>query len=225
MKITWLGQAGLLLETGSFTIMVDPYLSDSVGTLNPKKHRKVPVDPRFFEIEPDLMIFTHDHLDHYDPETVSQFLSADSGITILAPTSVFEKVRTFGDSHNYVCFNRHSSWTEGGILFRAIRAEHSDPYAIGVLISDSEHTFYITGDTLYNEDIFPDLPSDIYAAFLPVNGVGNNMNFADAVRFLKRIRPKFAVPFHCGLFDEQNLFDFPYENKVVPTIYEEVQIP
>lgn len=30
MKITWLGQAGLLFETGETTILVDPYLSNSV---------------------------------------------------------------------------------------------------------------------------------------------------------------------------------------------------
>ena len=37
MKITWLGQAGLLLEKGDFKIMIDPYFSDSVAKVNPKK--------------------------------------------------------------------------------------------------------------------------------------------------------------------------------------------
>ena len=30
MKITWLGQAGLLLEGEGLSVMIDPYLSDSV---------------------------------------------------------------------------------------------------------------------------------------------------------------------------------------------------
>ena len=30
MKITWLGQAGLLFDNGKAKIMIDPYLSDSV---------------------------------------------------------------------------------------------------------------------------------------------------------------------------------------------------
>ena len=30
MKITWLGQAGLLFDNGKVKIMVDPYLSNSV---------------------------------------------------------------------------------------------------------------------------------------------------------------------------------------------------
>lgn len=31
MKIIWLGQAGLLIHAGGKCIMIDPYLSDSVG--------------------------------------------------------------------------------------------------------------------------------------------------------------------------------------------------
>ena len=50
-----------------------------------------------------------------------------------------------------------------------MRAEHSDPTPIGVIIDDGEKKYYITGDTLYNEEIFKDIPEDIYALFLPVN--------------------------------------------------------
>ena len=35
MKITWLGQAGLLFETDNITIMIDPYLSESCYKVNP----------------------------------------------------------------------------------------------------------------------------------------------------------------------------------------------
>lgn len=84
--------------------------------------------------------------------------------------------------------------------------------------------YYVTGDTLYNDDIFADLPENIDAVFLPVNGVGNNMNMVDAKRFCERIKAKVAVPIHCGLFDEIDMNAFSYEPKVVPQIYEEVMI-
>jgi len=67
MKITWLTQAGLLFDNDRIRIMVDPYLSDSVGKRSPEKHRRIPVDERFFDIDPDVIIITHDHLDHLDP--------------------------------------------------------------------------------------------------------------------------------------------------------------
>ena len=78
MRITYLGQAGLLFENNDFKIMIDPYLSNSVEKNNPKNYRRVPVDECFFEIKPNVMIFTHNHLDHYDPETVEKFVTADT---------------------------------------------------------------------------------------------------------------------------------------------------
>ena len=54
----------------------------------------------------------------------------------------------------------------------------------------------------YNEAIFKEIPDDIDTVFLPVNGVGNNMNLTDAKRFAKRIGAKKAVPIHFGMFDE-----------------------
>ena len=34
MKITWLGQAGLLLEKSGFVVLIDPYLSNGVVKVN-----------------------------------------------------------------------------------------------------------------------------------------------------------------------------------------------
>ncbi len=82
----------------------------------------------------------------------------------------------------------------------------------------------ITGDTLYNKEIFGDLPEDIDAVFLPINGVGNNMNIADAKRFARKIGAKKAIPIHWGLFDEINPAGFDLENAVIPTIYGEVKL-
>lgn len=56
MKLTWLGQAGLALETNGLLIMIDPYLSDSVGKTNPACHRRVPVDEIWLSRKPDILI-------------------------------------------------------------------------------------------------------------------------------------------------------------------------
>ena len=224
MKITYIGQAGLIFETNGYTILIDPYLSDSVEKINPLNYRRVPVDESLFAVKPDMMIFTHAHLDHYDRETVERFLLPNSGITVLAPKSVWDDVRAFGGSHNYVMFNRHTEWTEHGITFTAVKAEHSDLYAIGVIIDDGQKKYYITGDTLYNKEIFRDIPDDIYAVFLPVNGAGNNMNMCDAARFAKRIRAEKVVPIHIGMFDTLCADGFACENKVIAEIYKEVKL-
>lgn len=224
MKITYLGQAGFLFEKDGFKIMIDPYLSDSVEKINPKNYRRVAVDESLFEIEPDVMIFTHNHLDHYDPETVERFITADSKILVLSPKSVWDEVRKIGGGNNYVLFNRHTSWTANGIKFTAVKAEHSDITPIGVIIDDGDKKYYITGDTLYNEEIFDDIPDDIYALFLPINGVGNNMNKVDALRFVERVNPQKTVPIHIGMFDEFTADDFDCDNKVIAEIYKELKL-
>ena len=224
MEVTWLGQAGLLFAHEGRKILIDPYLSDSVKKINPANYRRVPVDESLFDINPDMLIFTHSHLDHYDPETAPRFIKQESKMTVLAPKSVWDEVRKIGGDNNYVLFNRHTVWTQNGIRFRAVLAAHSDPTPIGVIIDDGEKKYYVTGDTLYNEDIFEDIPEDVDVMFLPVNGVGNNMNMADAKEFCKKVNPKMAVPMHVGLFDELKGSDFDYEPKTVPEFYKEIPV-
>lgn len=223
MKITWLGQGGFLFEKENLRVMIDPYLSNSVEKINSKNWRRFPVDEHCFSIVPDVMIFTHSHLDHYDPETVARFITEDSRVTVLAPGSVWGQVRTIGGENNYVLFNRHTLWSQGGLSFRAVKAEHSDDFAIGVLIGDGEKIYYITGDTLYNTEIFPDIPADVYALFLPVNGVGNNMNVTDAASFARKIGAKLTIPMHYGLFDEltPEKMELPGKRVMIPYVQEE----
>ena len=83
----------------------------------------------------------------------------------------------------------------------------------------SKYTFSI----ILHELFLNALPQNIYAVFLPVNGVGNNMNMTDAKRFCERIGA-LAVPLHCGLFDEKDMNDFEYDNKVVPEFYKEIKL-
>ena len=227
MKITWLGQAGLLFEKNGKTVMIDPYLSDSVVKVNPLNFRRVPVEEKFFDMTPDVMIFTHDHLDHYDPETAPRFFAkTDKQMLVLCPASVWQKARTHGGGHNYVQFDRLTEWTAYGMRFSAVHAEHSDAFAIGVIIEDLDtgKTYYITGDTLYNKKVFADLPEGLDVIFLPVNGVGNNMNEVDAARFFKASGAKVVVPLHVGMFDEKTPDIFKAEPRVLPEIYKEIKL-
>lgn len=225
MKITWLGQAGLLLETGNKKIIVDPYLSNSCFKLNPASDRRMPVDEKYLKMKPDVLILTHDHLDHTDPETLEHYLCKNEGILVLASQNAWNHARGMATGHNYVMFNRYTQWTFDDVKFTAVKAEHSDNYAIGVIIEAEGKTYYITGDTLYNTEIFKDLPANIDVVFLPVNGVGNNFNMTDAARFAKEIGAKKVVPVHFGLFDSlEPGKDFACDNKVIPSIYKEIEL-
>ena len=124
MKIVYLGQAGLLFDTNGMRILVDPYLSDSVAENEPSKHRRTPVDGRFLDLRPDIVICTHAHGDHCDLQTLEHYFTFSSEILLLASRNAWEIVRDFGgERNNYVLFDAGTQWTEKDVLFRAVTAK------------------------------------------------------------------------------------------------------
>ena len=224
MTVFWLGQAGLLFEFNGVRVMVDPYLSNSVEKVEPKNYRRLPIDESYFDIKPDILILTHNHLDHTDPETLERMFSKHSDICILASYNAWQTARKFGGDNNYIMFNRGTVWTEKGIKFEAVYAEHSDDKAVGVIISYGGRNYYITGDTLYNKKVIKDINIPVDVVFLPINGVGSNMNMTDASHFAEEIKAKTAVPIHFGMFDSLNADDFNLKNRVIPEIYKEIKL-
>ena len=157
MKATFLGQAGWLIDTNGVSILIDPYLSDYVRTVNPSAYRRQPIDEQYLHIIPDFLLISHNHIDHADPETLPHYLDAGGNITVLCPRSVWSAIRK-ADGNNYVDFNRHSLWHEKGVVITAVAAAHSDPDAIGFLIEAEGKTVYYSGDTLYTTEILKDVP-------------------------------------------------------------------
>lgn len=223
MEVTWLGQAGLLFEIEEINIMIDPYLSDSVSALVPNNKRRIPVDERFLHIKPNIIILTHNHLDHTDPQTLRHYLTETSGVLVLASRNAWLNIKTFKGNNNYVLFDRHTEWTHNDVHFRAIKAQHSDEYAIGVIIRAEDKCIYITGDTLYSTEVLADLPDDIDYVLLPINGYGNNMNMKDAKRFCEKLGA-IAVPMHCGMFDDIDMNSFEYSSKIVPKAFHRIKL-
>ena len=95
MYITWIGQSGYILTDGITEICIDPYLSNVVDRI---AHRgrmiEAPIAPE--ELNSDIVVCTHNHLDHVDPETLKYYLTDEGCVTVLAPASAWEEVRKFG---------------------------------------------------------------------------------------------------------------------------------
>ena len=229
MKVTWLTQAGLLLENSKIKIMVDPYLSDALGEKCAKMTRRVPADESFLDANPDVILITHEHIDHLDEITLGKiFERANKEILVLAAESAYKKLLAMESGHNVVLLAPHSVWSEKGVTFYSVRAEHSDRSAVGFIIDDGKQTFYVSGDTLYNYEVIDDVldlaPDGVDFAFLPINGKGNNMNARDAADFAYEIGAKCAIPIHYGLVDDLTADEFDFDDKIILEPYKEIKL-
>ena len=226
MKIEFLGQAGLLFRANDKLVLVDPYLSNSVSKVQPQNKRRQPIDEKYLSYTPDIIVITHNHLDHYDKETLVHYLNSEKCVKVLAPTSVFYDIKKeFLVSNEYILFDNGTSVSIDNLVFTAVKAVHSDEYAIGVIIQSDGKSYYVTGDTLYSEQVFNSLPNKKFTAvFLPINGKGSNMNVVDAEKFVNRLKVKKVVPIHFGMFDNMTGSELKIKKVVIPLIYKEIQL-
>ena len=224
MKVIWLGQNGLLFVSGKNKVLVDPYLSDSLHDIDIRMERGWSINKKFHTVEPDVIVLTNSHLDHTDLPTLRMYIERNKRqVTLLCCESAFNIIAQSGiiGRYNNVLMECGSEWTHDNLVFEAVPAKTDDKTAIGVVITDNADgkKYYITSDTLYNNNIFRHIPAKIDTLFLPINGEDGGMNTDDAIRFAKRIEAAHTVPVHFGMFDDVNPRKFIMDGAVVPTIY------
>ena len=76
----------------------------------------------------------------------------------------------------------------------------------------------------FTENVLADIDRPVDVVFLPINGVGNNMNMTDAARFAADIDAKEVVPLHFGMFDALDPTVFASDRRIIPTIYKEIML-
>ena len=193
MKIRWIGQGGYLISDGKTELCIDPYLSDAVEKASGKKRLvKAPFSPD--ELRSDAVICTHNHIDHVDPDAISQM----TGLRFFAPSDCEGRIRDCGVT-DYTPFDEGDRIRIGDFEIEAVYADHTTKSAIGVLVRHSGVTVYVTGDTFYNERLIRD-GVDIF--IVCINGKLGNMSVDEEIRLTREIKPKIAIPSHYGMFAE-----------------------
>ena len=196
LKIRWIGQSGYLLSDGENTICIDPYLSNAVDRVA-KRGRMVnaPFLPQ--ELVCDILICTHNHLDHLDVDAIP--LMNKENMIFLAPSHAEQTLAECGVI-NYIPFDEGAKFSLGAFGLTAVFADHSVP-AIGVLVKHGDLTLYFSGDTEYNERLCELKDKAIDVTFICINGRLGNMSAEDAVRLTKIIAPRVGIPTHYGMFE------------------------
>lgn len=90
VALFWMGQASFALKGAGLTILIDPYLSEHPGRLVPPADR-----PEAFDFV-DLVLITHEHLDHLDGPACRLIAQRARGARIVVPAPIVEQVTALG---------------------------------------------------------------------------------------------------------------------------------
>lgn len=224
----WLSGTGFIFKTSAGTqIFIDPYFSNAALPIFGIA-RAVPPPVPVEEAEPDLVISTHWHEDHLDPEGIPQ-LAKRSNTQFMGPPSVRSRMLGWG-----VPASRVTAITEGqtqnfrDVKITAIPARHHAgipgwevPDAIGLMIEAEGLRIYHTGDTEYDlrlRALGYDHERPIDVIFAVINGAGGNMNAHEAALLAWHLHPKVAIPMHHILWKD---FTGGEQSTLDPTLFAE----
>jgi L-ascorbate 6-phosphate lactonase len=207
LAIYWLCQAGFVFKSSDGRIVyIDPYLTDAVErVVGFKRMMSSPIAPS--EVVADLVICTHEHLDHMDTDALP-VIAQTSRTHFAGPTECFkyfEELRIPPERRHLL--QEGQSVVMGDLTIKGVYADHGDlsPCALGVVLDFDGIRVYHTGDTAYRPEQFRPAIETRPDILLPcINGAFGNMDAREAAQLAQLTAPSLVFPTHFWLFVEQN---------------------
>ena len=221
VAVSWLGQAGFVVRAGETVALVDPFLSPYRGRVY--ESSLAPAEATGI----DLVLITHEHIDHFDAEAAPAIAAASPGALFVVPTPIVDMVTEVGVSPDRVIGAQPGDRLDlAGFAIHPVPARHGitmdDAYGFGEELSGGLVRFlgyvvdaggvrlYHAGDTIHYagmETQLADMHIDL--AMLPINGrdpqresrnIVGNLNEREAAWLAREIRADLLVPMHYDLF-------------------------
>ncbi len=201
----WLGQGGYLFKSpGGVTVVIDPYLSEYAEAFWGVR-RAIPAAIDQERFSPDVYLVTHWHEDHLDAPTIRHY-ACQPGVAFAGPESCVVKARVWGwPAERTVILEQGDSHQFGDIAVTATFARHHVPIApapdaVGFLLDIGGLRLWNVGDSEYDARLRAMASAGIDVMFVPINGVGGNMNAHEAALLAWQVAPRIAVPMHYGMW-------------------------
>lgn len=207
----WLGGSGFIFKTANGRqVWIDPYLSDAVRNLF-GIGRAFPPPITIAEAEPDIVISTHWHEDHLDPEAIPALARRRPATRFIMSPAAMSHAVPLG-----VPVGRVTTLTTGqtlelgdGLQLTGIVARHEAgvpgwevPDAFGALLDFGGVRIYHTGDTDYDPRIHRALAGTPLAlATLCINGAVGNLNAHEAALLAWHLDARAVIPHHHLIWD------------------------
>jgi L-ascorbate metabolism protein UlaG (beta-lactamase superfamily) len=225
LRLTWLGQGGWLIRSAPATVVIDPYLSDSLarkyeGTIYPHV-RLHPAPVRADELDDvDLVLCSHRHTDHMDPETLLGITTASPESVVVVPAAWRAHAISMGlESARVIGASEGAPLEWAGVRVDPVLAAHEslerdsegNSLFLGYVLTVDGVRVYHSGDCIPYAGQAEELRGlGVDVAILPVNGrdatraqngVPGNFHPEEAVALAKDIGARVMVASHFGLFD------------------------
>ncbi len=232
LALWFLGQNGWVIKSPSGEVLaVDPYLSNSC---HPSRRgldvdRRVPVLVTPGDLQADLLLCTHSHRDHADPETLCSCASSGRVKAFAGPgdtQAVFVQAGVAESQRSLTWANHEISLGDLRVIGTfALPTDAGDLTHMGFVIRvDGGPSLWITGDTAWCELLAeagakhrPD------AICLPINGGYANLSHWEAAELVRRVAPAQAIPCHWDMFADNScdprMFEASLKVKEVRGVY------
>lgn len=201
------GQAGYILKSKSGQLLgIDLYLSDSVEQIEGHMgyKRMLPKILGAYDMEFDVVIATHPHRDHFDPDIIPE-LMANGRTKLFASVECEKDVKRLEIPNTGITYVKPGdSCTAGDFKLDFINCDHGTgaPDAVGVIITVDGKRVMEAGDTCLRLDRKEEYLSkgklDVMIA--PINGAYGNMNEQECAELSGALKPGITIPCHYGMF-------------------------
>ena len=218
----WLAQSGFVVRSDQATVVIDPFLGP-----NPQRAVPPPFAPENFT-NVTMLACTHEHIDHFDPPSVSGIAAASPDAMIVVPEPIVSMVTDLGIAANRVIGAQPGETiTHGGATLHPVPACHGTnmdhAYSFGKEQSNGLYRFlgyvveagdlrvYHAGDTLVYDGMVETLRAlQVNVALLPLNGrdyfreaqvLVGNMNPRETADLSAKIGADLLVPMHYDMFE------------------------
>lgn len=205
LAIYWLSQAGFVFKGPSGKIVyIDPYFSDVVEHRFGFK-RMMPCPVSAEEVDADLLLCTHEHLDHLDPDGLP-IVARNPRVRFAGPIECFKAFRDFGIREDRcILLEEGQDILSDGIRISPVFADHGDlaPDALGVVLEMDGVKIYHTGDTAYRPVEFAPAIRMKPDVLLPcINGRYGNLDAHEAALLTQMVHPRLSIASHFWMFVE-----------------------